>query len=151
MKSCHKTFFTIPLSHNCITDGITLSGFNSLPAAYVFETKTPAFVRLAVSTHRCRAAHNRWWFLQWREVCSLSLCSKSQGRNQVWKWNPSLEMLHVSPVLILQFNPSNMATRGRGGENDYFYCEVTTIMAEITPCISFDRLTETTPNRGISF
>lgn len=58
MKSCHKTLFTIParapLTHNCITDRITLSGFNSPPAAYMFETKTRAYVGLAASSHGLR-------------------------------------------------------------------------------------------------
>lgn len=62
MKSCHKTLFSIlaraPLKHNCITDCITLSGFNSLPAAYMFETKTRAYVGLAASSHGlCDSAH----------------------------------------------------------------------------------------------
>lgn len=57
-KSCHKTLFTIcaraPLTHNCITDRITLSGFNSPPAAYMFETKTRAYGGLAASSHSLR-------------------------------------------------------------------------------------------------
>lgn len=62
MKSSHKTLFSIParapLKHNCITDCITLSGFNSLPAAYMFETKTRAYVGLAASSHGlCDSAH----------------------------------------------------------------------------------------------
>lgn len=62
-KSCHKTLFTIsaraPLTHNCITDRITLSYFNSPPAAYMFETKTRAYGGLAASSHsRSDSAHS---------------------------------------------------------------------------------------------
>lgn len=79
MKSCHKTLFTIaaraPLTLNCITDYFTLSGFNSPPAAYVFETKRRAYVGLAARASPpmvAVTARPRRWFPRWIKSCLSS-------------------------------------------------------------------------------
>lgn len=116
MKSCHKTLFTIParspLTLNCITDCFTLSGFNSPPAAYAFETKRRANVGLAARASPPMVAVTacpRWWFSRWIKIC---LSSKT----------PHSGLQHhrrgaLTAARFQLFNAIDVATRGSRKEN----------------------------------
>lgn len=86
MKSCHKTLFTIParapLTRNCITEPhYIVALIHPLQLMHVKQRHQRMWDWLPPLTVSV-TPRARWWFLGWREVCWVSFCSETRGRNK---------------------------------------------------------------------